>query len=218
MNWKPIKGYEGYYEVSDTGVVRSLDRIVPDSKTGTKRIKGRIMKQSENKDKSRNGDGYYVVNLRKFHTSCVTQVHKLVAEAFLSNEFNLPTVNHKDGNKHNNNVENLEWATYSDNNLHALNNGLRHPRGNVIIQRNLNGSFVSMYQSACEASRKTGIGRAIISHCLNHRVQTAGGYLWEKVEECNDYSRLGSTTEDELPLEVQEPLNVEDIVCADRNI
>lgn len=78
--------------------------------------------------------------------------------------------------------------------------------------------LVSMYKSACEASRQTGIGRSIISQCLNHRVLTAGGYLWGKVEECNDYSRLGSTTEDELPLEAQEPLYAEDIVCADRNI
>lgn len=218
MNWKPIKDYEGYYEISDTGIVRSLDRTVPDSKTGIKRIKGRTMKQSENKDKSRHGDGYYVVNLRKLHSSCVIQVHKLVAEAFLPNEFNLPTVNHKDGNKHNNNVENLEWATYSDNNIHALSNGLRQPRGNAIMQRTLDGKLVSVYKSACEASRQTGIGRAMISHCLNHRAPTAGGYLWEKVEKCNDYSRLGSTAEDELPSEVQEPLNVEDIVCADRNI
>ncbi len=218
MNWKPIKDYEGYYEISDTGIVRSLDRTVPDSKTGIKRIKGRTMKQSENKDKSRHGDGYYVVNLRKLHNSCVIQVHKLVAEAFLPNEFNLPTVNHKDGNKHNNNVENLEWATYSDNNIHALSNGLRQPRGNAIMQRTLDGKLVSVYRSACEASRQTGIGRAMISHCLNHRAPTAGGYLWEKVEKCNDYSRLGSTAEDELPSEVQEPLNVEDIVCADRNI
>ena len=195
MNWKPIKDYEGYYEISDTGIVRSLDRTVPDSKTGIKRIKGRTMKQSENKDKSRHGDGYYVVNLRKLHNSCVIQVHKLVA-----------------------NVENLEWATYSDNNIHALSNGLRQPRGNAIMQRTLDGKLVSVYRSACEASRQTGIGRAMISHCLNHRAPTAGGYLWEKVEKCNDYSRLGSTAEDELPSEVQEPLNVEDIVCADRNI
>lgn len=218
MKWKPIKDYEGYYEVSDTGSVRSLDRIVPDSKTGTKRIKGRIMKQSESKDKSRKGKGYYVVNLRKFHTSYVTQVHKLVAEAFLPNELNLPTVNHKDGDKHNNNVDNLEWATYSDNNLHAINSGLRHPRGNAVVQKNLSGKVVSVYKSASEASRETGIGRAMISHCLNHRVSTAGGYLWEKVEKCNDYSFLGSTAVDELPLEVQEPLKVEDIVYADRNI
>lgn len=218
MNWKPVKGYEGYYEVSDTGIVRGLDRIVPDSKTGTKRIKGRTMKRAENKNKSRDGDGYYVVNLRKLHTSRVVQVHKLVAEAFLPNDFNLPTINHKDGDKHNNSVSNLEWATYSGNNLHALSHGLRHPRGNAVVQKSLDGRIVAFYKSACDASRQTGIGRSIISHCLNHRVPTAGGYLWERVEKCNDYSRSGSTAEDELPLEVQELLNVEDIVCTDRNI
>lgn len=218
MNWKTISGYEGYYEVSDAGIVRSIDRIIPDAQTGTKHIRGRIMKLTENKNKDRGGSGYYVVNLRKHHTSCVVPVHRLVAEAFLPNDLNLPTVNHKDGNKHNNNVSNLEWATYSENNLHALTHGLRSPRGNVILQKTLDGKLVATYRSACEASRQTGIGRGIISHCLNHRVLTAGGYLWQKVKKCNDYSLSGSTTEDELPSEAQEPLCAEDIVCTDRNI
>lgn len=204
MDWRAVKGYEGYYEVSSTGAVRSLDRTVPDSKNGMRRVGGRVMKQSENKDKTRGGDGYYVVNLRKFHISRVVQVHRLVAEAFLPNELNMPTVNHKDGNKHNNNVENLEWATYSANNLHALDNGLRKPRSNVVVQKSISGDVIATYQSTCDASRKTGIGRSMISHCINHRALTAGGYLWERAEKCNDYPDGGSTAGDELPPEVQE--------------
>ena len=204
MQWREIKGYEGYYEVSDTGLVRSLDRIVPDEKSGYKTLKGNLMKLSETRNNKRAGRGYYVVNLRKEHTSKVTPVHRLVAEAFLPNENNLPTVNHKDGNKHNNTVENLEWASYSANNIHALRNNLRRPRGNIILKVSRSGKVLDSFNSTCEASRVTGISRSMISHCLNNRSKYAGGYRWEKIEKCNDYLINESTTEDELPLEVQE--------------
>lgn len=200
MTWKSIQGYEGYYEVSDTGLVRSLDRIVPDSKLGTKKLKGKMMKQSSSR--GRDESGYYVVNLRRDHTMNVSQVHRLVAEAFIPNPDNLPTVNHKDGNKQNNSVANLEWASYSENNIHALHHGLRNPRGNMIIQKSLSGDIIAEYKSACEASRVTGIGRGVISHCVNGRIKTAGGYLWYKVDKCNDYLSNESTVEDELPPEV----------------
>lgn len=91
------------------------------------------------------------------------------------------------------------------NNIHALNHGLRDPRGCVIVQKDTDGNVVSVYKSVCEASRCTGIGRSIISHCANGRVNTAGGFLWEKIEKCNDYLGYESTSEDELPMEVQEP-------------
>lgn len=201
MIWKAIQGYEGYYEISDTGLIRSLDRVVPDTKTGSKCLKGKLMKQTESIGKARE-DGYYVVNLRKNHTGNVCQVHRLVAEAFIENPLGLPTVNHKDGNKHNNNVTNLEWASYSENNIHALENGLRSPRGTYIRQRSLDGSLISEFRSVCEASRITGIGRSMISHCVNGRVKSAGGFLWSKMDKCNDYLKDESTAEDELPLEV----------------
>lgn len=203
MQWKTIKYYEGYYEVSDNGNVRSLDRDVPDSVYGQKHLRGRMMKLTESK--GRNGDeGYLVVNLRKNHTSKTVPVHRLVAEAFLPNPLGLPTVNHKDGNKMNNCVDNLEWASYSSNNLHALENGLRAPRGNAIVQLDMVGNVIKVYRSTCEAARLTGISRGMISHCVNHRAHLAGGYQWKKIEKCNDYLSTESTVEDELPLEVQE--------------
>lgn len=202
MKWKSIRDYEGYYEVSDAGYVRSLDRIIPDKTTHTKRLKGKMMKLTPSV--GRDGDGYLVVNLRKNHTSSVRLVHRLVAEAFLPNPNDLDTVNHKDGNKRNNDVSNLEWATYSDNNIHALCTGLRSPRGNVIAQFDLEGNLVNVYMSARQASRDTGISYGMISHCLNNRANYAGGYKWIKVEKCNDYLSFESTTDDELPLEVQE--------------
>lgn len=212
MRWKAISGYEGYYEVSDTGLVRSLDRIIPDKIFGEKFLSGKMMKLSESKSKQRVGDGYYVVNLRKNCTSKVFLVHKLVADAFIPNERNLPTINHIDGNKHNNNVENLEWASYSYNNSHALNIGLRKPRGNAIVQMNLSGDIINTFCSTCEASRTTKINRSLISHCLNNRCNTAGGYIWKRIEECNDYLMYESTAGDELPPEAQEREAPEDIV------
>lgn len=203
--WKQIEGYEGYYEVSDSGEVRSLDRYIVDS-TGKKRLlKGSVMKLTESKTK-RKGNGYSVVNLRKNHTSWVVPVHVLVARAFIPNPYDMPTVNHKDGDKQNNCVSNLEWVSYSDNNAHALRTGLRNPRGNVIIQYTLDGEYVATYKSACEAERVTGFSRGAISHCLNGRTNQSFGYVWRKQSESQTTIPQGSTQEDELPAEAQRPL------------
>lgn len=202
MQWRTIDGYEGYYEVSDNGDVRSLDRFVPNGNYSVRKIQGRMMKLTQSY--GRNHDGYFVVNLRKNHTAKVIPVHRLVAETFIPNPDNLPTVNHKDGDKANNRVSNLEWASYSENNVHALDTGLRLLRGNWIAQYDMSNNIIKTYRSTCEASRITGIGRSMISHCLNHRANSAGRYMWEKIEKCNDYLGDESTAEDELPLEVQE--------------
>ena len=206
--WKEIKGYEGYYEVSDDGQVRSLDRYVVETKgkyIGKKRfLRGSIMKQSVST--GRDGNSYYVVNLHKNRISNVVLVHMLVAQAFIPNPDNLPTINHIDGDKHNNNVSNLEWASFSENNTHALKTGLRNPRGNAIAQYTLDGNLVATFRSACEAARVTGFSRGGISHCLNGRSETSSGYIWKKLSESPTTIPNGSTREDELPVEAQRPL------------
>lgn len=201
--WKAVKGYEGYYEVSDRGEVRSLDRYIYCNDGTIHFIKGRIMRQSERLNKHRGGTGYMVVNLRKNHTSFIASVHKLVANAFIPNTYNLPTINHIDGNKHNNAVSNLEWVSYKDNNVHALVNNLRKPRGNAIRQYTIDGEFIAEYKSTCEAARQTGLSRCGISHCLNGRCNTSGGFIWKKVLGSATTIPKGSTVEDELPLEAQ---------------
>lgn len=207
--WKPIQGYEGYYEVSDIGEVRSLDRYVVNTRgkhAGQRRLlKGSMMKLTEGKSKREEG-GYLVVNLRKNHTSWVVPVHVLVARAFIPNPDDMPTVNHKDGNKLNNRVENLEWVSYSENNTHALRTGLRKPRGVAIVQYTLSGEYVSTYKSVTDAARLTGFSRGAISHCLNGRVNTSFGYVWIKQSESQTTIPNGSTQEDELPAEAQRPL------------
>ena len=201
MNWKPIKGYEGLYEISDNGDVKSLDRIVTLSNGCAKHVGSRMMKLTLSK--GRGGEGYYVVNLHKNGIGKLQFVHRLVAEAFIPNPNSLPTVNHIDGNKTNNAVNNLEWTSFPENNTHALDMKLRLPRGTKVVQKTSEGEVVNIYKSTCEASRTTGIGRGSISHCINHRSNHAGGYIWERYLEGVTTIPLGSTPEDELPVEVQ---------------
>lgn len=104
----PVKGYEGLYEVSNTGKVRSLPRG---------RNTGSLLSQSTRVRK------YLCVQLCKDNVRKSYNTHRLVAEAFLSNPEHKPTVNHKDSDPTNNDVSNLEWATYQENELHAHANG-----------------------------------------------------------------------------------------------
>lgn len=107
--WKDIKGYEGIYQVSSYGRIRSLDRIV-ERKTGNYHIEGRILRQNDDTH------GYLKVNLTKHDKKKTFKVHRLVAQAFIENPNNYECVNHKDENKQNNNIKNLEWCTKEYNN------------------------------------------------------------------------------------------------------
>ncbi len=117
--WKDIEGYEGLYQVSNLGRVRSLKRTIVDSWC-TRVFKGRILKQTEHNGKQ----PYFYVTLSKNHKNRKILVHRLVAECFIDNDHNKEQVNHIDGNPQNNNVENLEWVTNAENTQHAYNTGL----------------------------------------------------------------------------------------------
>ena len=155
--WKPIEGYEGIYEVSSFGRVRSLDRIVDFGNENYSRqmlCKGKIMKGSISHN------GYIYVSLCLQNKKVRTYIHRLVANAFIPNPNNLSTVNHKDGNKHNNTVANLEWASYSDNNQHAYDNGLVKSKRRVRRIRCIETGEI--YKSGAEASRKLGYDASTI--------------------------------------------------------
>ena len=161
--WKPIKGYDGYYEVSNIGRVRSLDRIVTYSNGLRCLHRGRVLKAAADKD------GYFRVVLSNIeHSNRI--VHRLVAEAFIDNPDHLPEVNHKDENKQNNVVSNLEWCTdkYNVNYGTALSRRADTQRNDPdqskpVIQYTKDGHVVAEYPSIRETVRQTGIKKTTIS-------------------------------------------------------
>lgn len=112
--WHPCAGYETHYEVSNFGNVRSIERMVNNRcGNGLRKSPAKILKHGKSKS------GYLIVSFCVDGVKSNQTIHRLVARAFISNESNKPQVNHKDGNKHNNCVNNLEWATVSENAKHA---------------------------------------------------------------------------------------------------
>ena len=162
--WKLIPGYDGKYEVSDWGRVRSY-----------KRQKERIL--SPGKDKN----GYYQVSLCKDGKEKHCIIHRLVAEAFISNPNNLPEVNHKDEDKRNNHVTNLEWCSREYNLAYGTRvERIRKP----VVQLDKQGNFVAEYSSMQEAFRVTGVNIASICSCCKHkRYKSPGGYIFRYKDE-----------------------------------
>lgn len=182
--WKDIAGFEGIYQVSNKGKVRSLDRYVQCADS-IRYYKGRMMKQ----DKKKNG--YLQVNLKRQKINKQFLVHRLVAVAFLPNPEGFAIVNHKDENKENNSVENLEWCTHTYNNLYGeghrtrctnARSGAIQKLAKPVLQYSLDGVFVAEYFSATEAGRKTGFRQSGISECCNGNQKTAYGYVWRYKE------------------------------------
>lgn len=179
--WKDIFGYEGFYQVSNLGRIRSLTRAVT-NKSSKKRgsyitiIKGKIPTQNRSKD------GYLRVDLCKDRKHKCFSVHRLVALHFIPNPGMLDQVNHIDGNKTNNQADNLEWCTQVENARHAVKTGLFRPHNERrIVGIDKNGNKI-YFKSAAEAERILSINsRSICSICTKHNPHrhTAGGYKWE---------------------------------------
>lgn len=169
--WKSIVGYEGLYEVSNHGNVRSLDRVIVENNTKKERlIKGVTLSAANSKR------GYRVVVLCKDGTEKMRNVHQLVAESFISNPENKHCINHKDFNRLNNHVDNLEWCTYAENNLHSIEEG---KKGRTVIQFTKDGEFVQQFDSIKRAESHTGIASQNISKVCKGERESAGEYKWE---------------------------------------
>lgn len=180
--WKDVVGYEGLYEVSNKGNVRSLGRVVRDSIGRVRNIKPRTMSPSVKKSGGRDDIGYLEVRLTiDKHNKRNFLVHRLVAESFLENPDNKPTVNHKDGDKHNNNLDNLEWATYSENNFHAYDTGLKGDN-RVVVRLDEDDSIVGIYKSMHEADRQTGVDYRRIHKLCNSYDNFDGEFYWDYIE------------------------------------
>lgn len=184
--WKDVIGYEGYYQASSIGRIRSLDRELdkPNFLTGGPIVrKGKQIKQRE-------AFGYLLVNLCVGDVRRMSRVHRLVAETFIPNPSNKPRVNHKNGNKKDNRVYNLEWVTPSENALHAHSNGLCRivNKKKVIcvdIQKEFESSFAAaewLNNSRFGNARKIKSLADKIRLCASGKRKIAYDYRWKFVD------------------------------------
>lgn len=217
--WKPIKGYEGYYEISNFGKVRSLDRIVKQG-TSLRKVKAKTINLHIG------AYGYPCVSLCKDGKTKCFPIHRLLARAFIPNPENKPHIDHIDTDKTNYRLDNLRWCTQKEN----MNNPLtlafckervytkertekinktkierkRKTAPKKIYQFDKNGYLIKEYNSIREASIENNISRETISRCCHKEAMTAGGYLW-------------SFKEDDVPVYKIIRHNIKPIYQYDRN-
>ena len=198
--WKPVVGYEGLYEVSNMGRVKSLGNGKSNNSSYSKEriLKGRKTHR-----------GYLRVNLYKNNKAKDYYIHRLVAEAFIPNIDNLPCINHKDENPKNNHVTNLEWVTYKENNNYGTHNekvaeklrgrkqseesnkkraeklkGRKHSeesikkRSKPVIGIDRITGLIVEFTSIMEASRQLGINSGNITKCCKGKYKSMGGFYW----------------------------------------
>lgn len=164
--WRDIEGYEGLYQISNKGRVKSL-----------KYGKERILKPQDN------GRGYMIIGLFKNGILKHIKVHRLVAITFISNPENLSEVNHKDENKKNNCVENLEWIRHMDNcNYGTRNERVGYSHSKPILQYSKSGDFIREWQGAREIEKLLGINHTSIIQSCKGRYKSAGGFVWKYKE------------------------------------
>lgn len=163
--WKPVVGYNGYYDISSLGRVKSLSRKVC-NRSGSYKTKTRILKGIINPQ------GYIRFKLSKNNSSKKIFAHRLVAKSFLNCNDSDLDVNHKDGIKDNNSILNLEWCTRSENVLHAISTGLKkyhsgskHHKSKIVLNLDT-GIF---YDSAVEDSSSTGYSYQIFKEMVSNR-------------------------------------------------
>lgn len=189
--WKPIKDYEGLYEISNFGNVKILARNYTRYNYLTKRYN--IIKVKEKITQGTINGGYRRICLTKNKVEKNKHIHKLVAEAFIPNPNNYSYVNHIDGNKQNNYIDNLEWCTLYQNNTHAYKTGLRKSTDiTPILQYDLEGNFIREYKSINEASKEANLDIRHISRNINGIGKQIGGYKFVKKEPVSTRSPIAS--------------------------
>lgn len=162
--WKDVPGFEGLYQVSNYGQIKSTPR------RGTA---GGIMKGHADRK------GYINITLRKDGIQYTQKLHRLIAITFISNPHNYPEVNHRDENKQNNRVDNLEWCTTSYNHEY----GTRTLRASTHCGKPIRCVETGVeYQGAKWASKEMGIDASGITKALKNPNRTCGGYHWQYVE------------------------------------
>lgn len=196
--WRDIKGYEGFYQISNFGRVKSLDRTIIDRKC-VRHKKGNLMIPVKHQ-------GYNQVRLSKNGKGKTFKICRLVATAFVPNPENKPCVDHIDGDRSNDVYTNLRWVTKKENarnpntigNMHSWKKGHipwnkekewyemrgdKHPRSKPIIQLTLDGEFIREWSCASEVQRELGYSQSGISQVCRGIGKTIYGYVWKFKEE-----------------------------------
>ena len=159
--WRDVAGFEGLYQVSNYGKVKNT-------------LSNKVLKNVLHHR------GYLIVGLTKNKRAKTFSVHRLVAAAFIPNPNNYPQVNHKDENKQNNCIDNLEWCTQKYNNTY----GTRIEKAKIgiskkLLQYDLNGNLLRTWSSLTIASNVLNISKSAISQCCTGKHRHAGGYVWK---------------------------------------
>lgn len=164
--WKPVVGYESAYQVSNIGNVRNT-------------------KRNKNLKIWKHRTGYMLCKLYWNGKKNTLAVHRLMAIAFIPNPDNKPQVNHKNTTKHHNRLDNLEWVTNSENQIHAFANGKisrvsgsKHHASKKVIQSDLSGQKINEWESMNKAAKQLGIQNNSIYLACNNKIKKAGGFKW----------------------------------------
>ena len=195
--WKDIPGFEGLYQVSNLGRIKSLERFVRNN-GGCYKIKERILKPQKDKE------NYLMVNLWKENKGKTMKIHRLVAQAFIPNPESKPEIDHIDTHKTNNRADNLKWATRIENannpisKNHHLNaiKGEKHPwygkkgkecfNSKVIFQIK-DDILIDKWYGMAEAERATGVNKSCISKCCIGKFKSAYGFRWIYASELDTF-------------------------------
>lgn len=173
--WKDIKGYEGIYQVSNLGRVKRLESLVVNSIGISRKIKEKILKPAKNHT------GYLRVSLSYMNKKSNFSVHRLVAQAFIPNPNGFKLVNHKDEDKTNNIVDNLEWCSAKYNS----NYGNRNIKVSKKLSKKVyqydktKGNLIKVWSSAREVQRNLGFANSNIIKCCKGKINSAYGYVWK---------------------------------------
>jgi len=179
--WRSLQELPGV-EVSTFGKVRTLDKVTSSEKY-TRFTKGHVLKQCDN------GHGYLQVGIQIDKKRTMKYVHRLVAQAFIQNPDSLPEINHKDCNRSNNDVSNLEWVTHEENNQYRDKYGMsykEYAKKNPVYAVNLDTLEVYRFESQIEASRELVVNQGNINNVIKGKQKQTGGY-WFTSADSNTY-------------------------------
>lgn len=175
-SWVPLAGWEGIYEVSDHGSIKRILKAQGTKNTGTIKI-------------HTTWNGYSYCILCRYANKKHIAIHRAVAMSFIPNPLSKPEVNHKDGDKSNNRVDNLEWVTKSENGLHSYRmlgrkSGMigrfnEHNKTSIAVMAFKDNTYIGRYPSAREAERQLKISHKSISKCLRGKANSAGDYVFK---------------------------------------